>query len=187
MTKPKFVLRMVVMAAAVLAMAGVVWAQSLGDVAREQRAKRAAQAPQKPRVFTNDNLPREGGLSTTAVEPPKKDAKDKDKDKDKEAEDPAKKRAEEEREYRARAAKLREALAYEEKKLDVLQRELNLAQVQHYSDPNEALREQNTRNAINQKQADLEKQKQTIEAAKKAITDLEEELRRRGLPQGWAR
>jgi hypothetical protein len=187
MTKPTYVLRMVVLAAAVLAMAGVVWAQSLGDVAREQRAKRAAQAPQKPRVFTNDNLPREGGLSTTAVEPPKKDAKDKDKDKDKEAEDPAKKRAEEEREYRARAAKLREALAYEEKKLDVLQRELNLAQVQHYSDPNEALRQQNTRSDINQKQAELEKQKQTIEAAKKAISDLEDELRRRNLPQGWAR
>ncbi len=185
MKKPTFLIRMVVLAATVLAMAGVVSAQSLGDVAREQRAKKAAQAGQKPKVYTNDNLPRGGGLSTAAVtETPKKDVKEGEK---KQAEDPAKERAELEKEYRERAAKLREALSYEEKKLDVLQRELNLAQVQHYSDPNVAMREQNTRNDINQKQAELEKQKQAIEAAKKAISALEEELHRKGLPPGWAR
>ena len=68
-----------------------------------------------------------------------------------------------------------------------MQRELNLMQVQYYSDPNVALREQNTRGEINQRIQEIEAQKGTIEKAKQAVADLEEELRRKNLPPGWAR
>ncbi|MBI2817998.1 MAG: hypothetical protein HYX72_13775 [Acidobacteria bacterium] len=101
--------------------------------------------------------------------------------------DPEKERAELEKQYRDRFAKLRESLAYEEKKLDVLQRELNLAQTQFYSDPNAALREQTFRTEINQRTQEIERQRATVANAKQAIADLEEELRKKGLPPGWAR
>lgn len=176
---------------AALLLAAAISAQSLGELARQARAKKGAPA-KATRVYDNDSLPREGGLSTTAVEADPK-AKEKAKEgekgeKGKEKEGEAKKSpAEEEKAYREKAAKLRDTLAYEEKKLDVLQREFNLASVQFYSNPDQALREQTMRTELNNRQAEIEKQKAAVGGAKKAIADLEEELRRRGLPPGWAR
>lgn len=92
-----------------------------------------------------------------------------------------------EKEYRDKFAKLRDALAYEQKKLDVMQRELNLMQTQFYSDPNVAMREQTFRGQINQRTQEIEQQKGNVDKAQKAIADLEEELRKKGLPAGWAR
>ena len=92
-----------------------------------------------------------------------------------------------EKEYRDKFAKLRDALAYEQKKLDVMQRELNLMQTQYYSDPNVAMREQTFRGQINQRTQEIEQQKGSIDKAQKAVSDLEEELRKKGLPSGWAR
>ncbi len=68
-----------------------------------------------------------------------------------------------------------------------MQRELNLAQQQFYSDPNVALREQYGREDINKRTADIEAQKATVEKAKQAISNLEDELRAKSLPAGWAR
>ena len=82
---------------------------------------------------------------------------------------------------------MRQALALEERNLEVLQREFNMANVQFYSDPNAALREQTARAELTARQQELEQQKAAIAAARKAIADLEEELRRKGLPPGWAR
>ncbi len=186
-TQWSFVSR-VLSVAAVLLLAGGVGAQSLGDIAREQRAKKAAGAatPAKAkRVYSNDNLPREGGLSTTALEAPK--GKPGEKAKEGEKEEDKKSAAEEEKAYREKFAKLRDTVALEEKKLDVMQRELNLANVQHYSNPDQALREQTTRAELNTRQAELEKQKLAVAAARQAVTDMEEELRKRALPPGWAR
>ena len=95
--------------------------------------------------------------------------------------------AEIEKEYRDKAAKLAENVAFEERRLDVLQRDLNLTQQQYYSDPNVALREQYSRADINKRTAEIEAQKATVEKAKQAVTDLEEELRKKSLPAGWAR
>lgn len=165
-------------------------AQSLGDVARQARAEKAA-APKARRVFTNENMPREGGLSTyTTPAAPAPAAKGKEEkaagagtaeDKDKK-----KASAEEEKEWRQKFAALREKLSYEERKLDVLQRELNLAQIQNYSDPNVALREQHARTEINTRMQEMEKQKAAVDSVKKEIAALEEELRRKNLPPGWA-
>ena len=203
--------------AAVLLLAAAVCAQSLGEIARQERAKKGVAAPAKTsRVFTNENLPREGGLSTsdTGAAPKAKageakegeakegaakgegkegaakegEAKAEGKEGEKKTEGAAAKpTAEAEKEYREKAAKLRDALATEEKKLDILLRESNLAIIQYYSDPNRAMNEQYSRNELNTRQAEIDKQKATVEAARRAISNLEDELRKKNLPPGWAR
>ncbi|MCX6614531.1 MAG: hypothetical protein NTZ98_00360 [Acidobacteria bacterium] len=207
-TKRIRLLKVAGLVAAVLLLAAVVCAQSLGEIARQERAKKGAAAPAKAsRVFTNENLPREGGLSTsdTGAAPTAKageakegaakegeakegEAKAEGKEGEKKTESAAAKPgAEAEKEYREKAAKLRDALATEERKLDVLQRESNLASIQYYSDPNRAMNEQYSRNELNTRQAEIDKQKATVEAARRAISNLEDELRKKNLPPGWAR
>lgn len=51
--------------------AGAAWAQSdsqqsLGDIARKQRAKKGQTEEKAPKVLTNDDLPHSGGLSTAS-------------------------------------------------------------------------------------------------------------------------
>ena len=111
----------------------------------------------------------------------------KGKEPEKTKEDPAAEMAKLEKEYRGKFKELRDRLAYEQQKLDVMQRELNLMQTQYYSDPNVAMREQTFRGQINQRTQEIEQQKGTVDKAQKAISDLEEELRKKGLPAGWAR
>jgi hypothetical protein len=207
-TKRIRLLKVAGLVAVVLLLAAAVCAQSLGEMARQERAKKGAAAPAKAsRVFTNENLPREGGLSTsdTGAAPKAKAGEAKEGEaKEGEAKEGAAKAeskegekktegaaanptAESEKEYREKAAKLREALATEEKKLDVLQRESNLASIQYYSDPNRAMNEQYSRNELNTRQAEIDKQKATVEAARRALSNLEDELRKKNLPPGWAR
>ncbi len=144
-----------------LALAVTASAQSLGEAARQQRAKKSSQA-RATRVYTNDDLRREGGLSTTSLEA---DSKAKEGGKAVLSEDEARKAAaEQERGYREKAAKLRDALALEEKKLADLQRQWNLG-----------------------RQQEVERQTTAVEAAKRALADLEEELRKKSLSPGWAR
>lgn len=176
-----------------------VFGQSVADLAREERARTARE--RKPaKVYTNDDI-RSPSAPATAASPAKESEKKQEsakqgaaakaapggKEESKKEEPPAKSQADLEKEYRDRFAKLRENLAYEQKKLDVMQRELNLMQTQFYSDPNVALREQTSRDQINQRTQEIEQQKAVVEQANKAITDLEEELRRKNLPTGWAR
>jgi hypothetical protein len=202
-TKRIRLLKVAGLVAAVLLLAAAVCAQSLGEIARQERAKKGVAAPAKAsRVFTNENLPRQGGLSTSDTgaapkaqageakegEAKEGEAKAEGKEGEKKTEGAAAKPgAEAEKEYREKAAKLRDALATEEKKLDVLQRESNLASIQYYSDPNRAMNEQYSRNELNTRQAEIDKQKATVEAARRAISNLEDELRKKNLPPGWAR
>jgi len=165
-------------------------AQSLADLARQQRAKKQ-QEPKGGKVFTNEDIP---APTLSAAPPPAQPA----------GETPAgapaaeavaatptaateKSPEELEKEYRDKFTKLREDQTLEERRLDVMQRELNLAQQQVYSDPNVALREQYGREDINKRTGEIETQKAAVEKAKQAVADLEEELRTKSLPAGWAR
>jgi hypothetical protein len=197
-----------------------LFGQSLADLARQERARKA-QGKQSGKVFTNEDIQstptlaaaapaKEGDAKKTEGEGKASaegkegsapaegkaaegkgeakgtaEAKPKEEEKPKEAAGPD--LAKLEKEYRAKFAALRDALAYEQKKLDVMQRELNLMQTQYYSDPNVAMREQTFRGQINQRTQEIEQQKGSIEKAQKAVADLEEELRKKGLPAGWAR
>lgn len=190
-----------------LLFAASLYGQSVADLARQTRARKSGESQ---RVFTNDNVARSApapapapaaagaagtvrpagqapagaagqpaaqgqapGQPAAGGAPPAQ---------------PAEKTPEElEKEYRAKFAELRENLSLEERKLDIMQRELNLMQTQYYSDPQATLMQENTRSNINARIAEIETQKGVVDKAKQAIAALEEELRVKGLPPGWAR
>ena len=164
-------------------------AQSLADLARQQRAKKH-QEPKGGKVFTNEDIP---APTLSAAPTPAQPAGETPAGAPATAEgaQPAaatqKSPEELEKEYRDKFTKLREDQTLEERRLDVMQRELNLAQQQVYSDPNVALREQYGREEINKRTGEIETQKAAVEKAKQAVADLEEELRTKSLPAGWAR
>ena len=185
-----------------IAFLGTAFSQSLADLARQERARRA-QETKSVKVYTNADIvpaPTPPSPATTPCpcpaaapgtgNPPASAASGKEEPKppNKEEAKPAEKsQADLEKEYRDKFAKLRDQLKYETEKLDVMQRELNLMLTQYYSDPNVALREETFRGQIDQRTGEIEQQKATVEKAKQAIADLEEELRKNGLPPGWAR
>lgn len=171
--------------------AGALYGQSLADLARQQRARSGKEPPKSGKVFTNEDVSSATPSSPTSATAPATESQAGQQaaaaGETKPAAEPQKTEAELEKEYRDKFAKLREDQDFAERKVDVMQRELNLMQQQYYSDPNVALREQNTREEINKRTADIDAQKAAVEKAKQAIADLEEELRRKNLPAGWAR
>jgi chromosome segregation ATPase len=77
-------------------------------------------------------------------------------------------------------------LARMEKELDILQREGNKAQLQYYSDPQKAMKEQYTRQEINENDTKIAAKKKEIEQQKQKISDMEDALRKAGGDPGWA-
>jgi hypothetical protein len=81
----------------------------------------------------------------------------------------------------------RAKIAQAEKELDVLQREESKAGLQYYSDPTKAMKEQLTRNELNEKAAKIAAKKQQIADLKQQMDDMEDQLRKEGGDPGWAR
>ena len=61
-----FVRRLLSVGVVVVLVGAASWAQSLGEVARRNRAQKRTR-PKATRVYTNNDLPRVGGLTTTVV------------------------------------------------------------------------------------------------------------------------
>jgi chromosome segregation ATPase len=89
--------------------------------------------------------------------------------------------------WRAKFKDQRDRIARAEKELDILQRELEKAQVQYYPDPQKAMTEQNTRGDINDKTAKIDAKQKEIAQLKQGLDDLEDQLRKAGGDPGWAR
>ncbi len=168
---------------------------SVADAARKAREQKKNQ-PKAARVFTNDDLEAvRGGVSVVgnpgapAAEAPAdkpaaapaaaegQGAKPKDVNKE----------ANKEATWRKRFAEARGKLRTAEKELDILQRETNLQQMQYYSDPNKAVREQYDRKDINNLRKAIDDKKKEIDQLKQNLSDLEDQLRREGGDPGWAR
>lgn len=162
---------------------------SLAAAARKAREQKK-EAPKAAKVFTNDNIPRTGGISSVGAEA----------DSDKEG-TPGNAGAEgsqstptatknapsnDEAKWRERFGSLRHKLEQDQADLDVMQRELGVLNTQYYSDPNKQMEQQLTRDDINKKTADIEAKKKQVEADQQAIADAEDELRRAGGDPGWA-
>ena len=162
---PTFGYRIFRLMAVVLLLSATASAQSLGEMARRLRAKKGKQA-KATRVYTNEDLPSRGGLSTGV--PAETKAKGGETGQEGEQAPPKredkKSRAEVEKEYRVRAAKLHSALEAEEKKLAEFRQQWLLGRGQ-----------------------EVQQQEAAVEKARKAVEDLQEELRQKGLPPGWAR
>jgi hypothetical protein len=142
--------------------------------AREQ--KKESSKPAK--VFTNDDIPTSGGISSVGVAAAATTAK---------AEAGQSTAANDEKTWRDKFAKLQQKLSKDTADLDVMQRELGVLNVQYYNDPVKAMQQQLTRDDINKKTTDIETKKKDIAADQQAIDDAEDDLRKAGGDPGWAR
>jgi chromosome segregation ATPase len=152
--------------------------ESIAEAARKAREAKK-EAPKATKVFTNDDIPGAGGLSTVGEA---KDGKEGDAgaaDKDASANG--------EKAWREKFATLRAKLAHDQEDLSVMQREIGVLDVQNYSDPVKAMQQELTRDDINKKAADIDAKTQQIKADQQAIDDAEDDLRKSGGDSGWSR
>jgi len=148
---------------------------SVAEAARKAREKKASE-PKATKVFDNQSMGK-GTVSTPQSSAPAPDAKSA----------PARPAAvkgtsELEREYRTRFAKMRIQLITSEERAKMLADVMakyspsSVTAEHYYYDPKKLKELQSAIDTNNKRIADLKKQ----------LADLEEELRRKGLPSGWA-
>jgi stringent starvation protein B len=163
---------------------------SLAAAARKAREQRK-ESPKAAKVFTNDNIPTTGGISSVGAETGTESGNEGKLDKTSAsgggAESAAKgSTSNDEAKWRSRFAGLRHKLEQDQAELDVMQRELGVLDTQYYSDPNKQMQQQLSREDINKKTAAIESKKKDIEADKQAISDAEDDQRKAGGDPGWA-
>lgn len=190
--------------AAVLALAAAVWcvpatsrtqSQQQPSTQKDQkpdplveaarRAKQQQKSESKPaRVFTNDDLPTSGGISTVGeASAPTATAAGKSA----KSANAAGNSDNDEQAWRKKFAGLHQKLAQDQADLDVMQRELGVLSLQQYSDPVKDMQQQLSRDDINKKTAAIDAKKKEIAADQQALSDAEEALRKSGGDSGWAR
>jgi hypothetical protein len=155
--------------------------ESVADAARKAQAeKKDASKPKM--VIDNDSLDKiTGTINVVGTEPPKADDQDKkpdDKDKTTTAKD--------EKYWRQKFADANKKLADDEHELDIMQREYNLKQQQYYADPMAELKQEYSRQDLNDSKAKIDAKTADVAADKAAISDLEDQLHQAGGDPGWA-
>jgi hypothetical protein len=88
--------------------------------------------------------------------------------------------------WRRKFADARKKFADDSKELDIMQREYNLKLQQFYADPNAALREQYDRKDLDDTKVKINEKKADVEKDKQAVSDLEDALRKSGGDPGWS-
>jgi hypothetical protein len=148
---------------------------SIAAAARKSREQKK-QSSKTPKVFTNENIPTAGGISSvgasTSGEKTSTGGASAGND---------------EKAWRQRFAKLRKKQEQDKQDLDVMQRELGVLDVQYYNDPVKGMQQGLTRSDINDKSAKIDEKKKEIDADQQAIDGAEDELRRAGGDPGWSR
>jgi hypothetical protein len=155
---------------------------SLAEAARKAR-ERHKEESKTPRVFTNENIPTSGGISSvgapaSAGSSPAESAG---------TGTPAASSGSGETFWRGKFADLRHKLQQDQENLALSQRELGTLSTQFYTDPNKLLQQQLTRSDIDKKTAEIDKAKAQVDADQQAISDAEDDLRKSGGDPGWAR
>jgi hypothetical protein len=160
--------------------------------ARKAREQKKDQAGAKPaRVFNNDNIPTQGGVSAVGQQPAADAAGSTDgaaaADSTGASASGTTSAANGEAAWRERFKRLRKKLEQDQDDLSIMQRELGVLDVQYYNDPVKSMQQGYSRSDINEKTDKIEARKKMIEADEQAISDAEEELHRAGGDPGWAR
>lgn len=158
--------------------------------ARKAREQKKDQ-PKPARVFDNDNIPTQGGVSAVGSTPGGESTEGGaaaepggDQAAGKTAAPPS---GNDEKAWRERFARLRKKMEQDQADLEIMQRELGVLDVQYYNDPMKGMQQGYTRSDINEKTAKIDEKKKQIEADQQALSDAEDELRRSGGDIGWAR
>lgn len=155
--------------------------ESVADAARKAQAeKKDASKPKM--VIDNDSLDKiTGTINVVGSEPPKPDDQDKKSD-DKDKKAPAK----DEAYWRQKFADANKKLADDQHELDIMQREYNLKQQQYYADPMAELKQEYTRQDLNDSKTKIDDKTAVVAQDKADISDLEDQLRQAGGDPGWA-
>jgi chromosome segregation ATPase len=162
--------------------------ESVADAARRAQAARKT-APQAKLSIDNDNLGTlTGTISVVGEAPaPPDDLTKKAEDK---AAKPAgtepKSAAKDEAYWRDKFAAANKKLADDEHELDITQREFNLKQQQFYTDPMASLKQDYSRQDINDSKTKIDEKTAAVAQDKADISSLEDELRMAGGDPGWA-
>jgi hypothetical protein len=156
--------------------------ESVADAARKARAEKK-DAPKPKMVIDNDNLGTLSGTVNVVGEQPVADANKKPAD-DKTAKPggPAK----DEGYWRQKFADANKKLADDAHELDIMQREYNLKQQQFYTDPMASLKQEYSRQDLNDSKAKIDDKTAQVAQDKTDISNLEDELRQAGGDAGWA-
>ena len=165
----------------------------VADAARKAREQKKS-APKPKKVFTDDDV-----VTRPAPEPPAPSTTTETKEVPASTSGTAapggngetaaleKEDTNSEKYWRKRFAAQRRKIDDTQQELDVLQREAEKADVQYYSDPQKALKEQYSREEINAKNDKIAAKKKELADLKQQLSDMEDELRRTGGDPGWAR
>jgi hypothetical protein len=158
--------------------------------ARKAREQKKDQ-PKPARVFDNDNIPTQGGVSAVGSTPGGESTEGGaaaepggDQAAGKTAAPPS---GNDEKAWRERFTRLRKKMEQDQADLEIMQRELGVLDVQYYNDPMKGMQQGYTRSDINEKTAKIDEKKKQVEADQQALSDAEDELRRSGGDIGWAR
>lgn len=163
---------------------------SLGDYARKLH-KDQDTPKTKPKVFDNDNIPRDEKISIVGEQPPAnatdasaaKPADSKDTAATKPTEDEQAKKQAAWKQWQGKLTSQKESIDLASRELDVLQREYELRAAAMYADAGNRLRNstQWDQQEAQYKQQIADKQK-ALEDAKQKLTDMQEEARKAGVP-----
>jgi hypothetical protein len=161
----------------------------LVEAARKAREQKK-DAPKAAKVFTNDNIPTDGAVST--AEPSPDGTPQETSETSTPAATPATATGNDEKTWRDKFATLHHKLDQDQAELDVLQREANVDMTQFYGgDPQKAAQDQMSQQPMganyNKKVTAIDAKKKEIEADQQAISDAEDDLRKAGGDPGWAR
>jgi len=155
----------------------------LVEAARKARAQKK-DAPKAAKVYTNDDIPSQGAVSTVGAsdETAAQGATD----------NAAAASGNDEKTWRDKFAQLNKKLNQDQAELDVLQREAGVGMVQYYGgDPEKAAQDQMNQKplgaAYDKKVSSIDAKKKEVEADQQAISDAEDELHKAGGDPGWAR
>jgi len=159
---------------------------SIAAAARRTREQKK-DTPKPTKVFDNDNIPTQGGVSSVGNAPSSSPSDNPASAQGKGAGGGSASGGNDEKSWRDKFASLRHKLDQDQADLDVMQRELAVLGLQDYSDPMKGMQQGWTRSDINDKTAAIEAKKKQIEADKQAIEDAEDDLRKAGGNPGWAR
>ncbi|MBZ5525212.1 MAG: hypothetical protein LAP21_23545 [Acidobacteriia bacterium] len=149
-------------------------AQSLGDIARQNRANKKPSTGSKI-VIDNDTMPSVGAA------PEAKDKTEAKKDEGKA--EPPKDAGKSAEDWKSKIDSQKKEIVQLQRELDVSEREAKLRAAAFYADAGTMLRDQakfaeDTRN----QQAEMDNKRQAIEAAKQKLADLQEQARKAGAP-----
>jgi hypothetical protein len=163
----------------------------LAEAARKAREQKKEEH-KPPRVFTNDDLPTSGGISTVGQAPaptptPAPAASGSATPAGQKPGTPAASSMSDEAKWREKFATLRHKIEQDQQNLDLLQRELGVLNTQFYGDPNKQLQQQLTRSDIDAKTAEIDKAKDQLATDQKALDDAQDDLRASGGNPGWGR